>query len=111
MQTTKHAIAAGMGAPVRLCSARHHIPGRDPQGLSNQKETARHHYGRTAVIENQHLDFAANTHILQLQNTLATLPGLVARFGCGVEHDLHLMTTHELMGLHAHLKTFDKGPT
>lgn len=58
MQITKHAIAAGMGAPVRLCSERHHIPGGDPQGLSNQKETAGHQYSTTAVIENQHLDFA-----------------------------------------------------
>lgn len=101
----------GMVAPARLRPGKSAHAADDPAIGHAQMKTAGHHYGRTAVIENQQLDFAANTHILQLQNTLATLPGLVARFGCGVEHDLHLMTTHELMGLHAHLKTFDKGPT
>lgn len=59
MQPTKHATTASMGAPVRLCSNHHHIPGGDPQGLSDQKETAGYQYSTTAVIENQHLDFAS----------------------------------------------------
>jgi hypothetical protein len=104
MQTTKHAIAAGLGAPVRLCPDHHHIPSGDPQGLSAQEETAGHHYSTTAVIENQHLDFGGVAQALQLHNIMAALPALVDRFGCGVAHDLAHMDIGELAGLYSRLK-------
>jgi len=54
----KHAFAAGMGAPVRLCPDDHPNPVGDLQGLSDQKKTAGHQSGTTAAIESQHPDSA-----------------------------------------------------
>lgn len=54
----KHAIAAGLGAPVRLRSADLSHPDAGAASVT-QNEAAGHHYGTTAAIGTQHPDFAS----------------------------------------------------
>lgn len=105
---TKHAIAAGMGAPARLRPVFDPFSGSGGSALAKEK-TAGHQIGTTAVIENQHLDFAGIAQALQLHNIMAGLPALVDRFGCGVAHDLAHMSIGELAGLYNRLKAMEGG--
>jgi hypothetical protein len=106
---TKHAIAAGLGASVRLRPQSDSGPvgaGLSPS-KRQKKETAGHQTGTTADFENQHLDFAGIAQALQIQDVLAGLPALVDRFGGGITHDLAHMTIGELAGLYSRLKTLE----
>lgn len=53
---TMHAIAAGLGAPVRLRPVIDPFSGSDTAPLTQEKATGALQ-GTTAAIENQHFDF------------------------------------------------------
>ena len=55
----KHAVTAGLGAPVRLRSVNDKSAGSGGMTCPTQNEAAGHHYGTTAAIGTQHPDFAS----------------------------------------------------
>lgn len=102
---TMHAIAAGLGAPVRLRPVLDQFSGSGGSALAKDKAAGAANH--TAALDAGHIHFADVAQALQIHNLMAGLPALVERFGCGIAHDLGHMTISELAGLHSHLKMLE----
>ncbi len=99
---TMHAIAAGLGAPVRLRPVLDPFSGSGGPPLAKDKAAGAANH--TAALDVGHVHFADIAQAFQTHNLMAGLHALVDRFGCGIAHDLEHMTISELAGLYSYLK-------